>query len=54
LIYEKDDFTEHLKNYLVTDLKIILLDHENNYVKNSRIMNNAAKNFDIVIRERPT
>jgi len=31
-----------------TDLKIILLDHQNNYVGNSSIMSNAAKSFDIL------
>jgi len=33
---------------LLTDLKIILLDHQNNYVENSSMMSNAAKNFDIL------
>jgi len=30
---------------LDTDLKIILLDHQNNYVGNLNVMNNAAKNL---------
>jgi len=30
-----------------TDLKIILLDNQNNFVGTLKIMNNAAKNFDI-------
>jgi len=29
-------------------VKIILLDHQNNYVENSK-MSNAAKNFDIPV-----
>jgi len=29
-------------------MKIILLDHQNNYTGNSRMMSNAAKNFDIL------
>jgi len=28
--------------------KIILLDHQNNFVGTSKIMSNAAKNFDIL------
>jgi len=34
---------------LELDLKIIILDHQNNYVGNSSIMSNAAKSFDILI-----
>jgi len=30
------------------DLKIILLDHQNNFVKTLKIMSNAAKKFDIL------
>jgi len=33
---------------LDTDLKIILLGHQNNFVGTSKIMSNAAKNFDIL------
>jgi len=33
---------------LDTDLKIILLDHQNNFVGTLKIMNNAANNFDIL------
>jgi len=33
---------------LDTDLKIILLDHQNNFVGTLKIMNNAAKSFDIL------
>jgi len=30
------------------DLKIILLDHQNNFVRALKIINNAAKNFDVL------
>jgi len=44
---EKNDFIEISKNLTrYTDLKIILLDHQNNYVKNL-IMINIAKSCDI-------
>jgi len=33
---------------LDTDLKIISLDHQNNFVETLKIMGNAAKNFDIL------
>jgi len=33
---------------LDTDLKIILLDHQNNFVGILKIMSDAAKNFDIL------
>jgi len=33
---------------LDTDLKIILLDHKNNFVETSKIISNAANNFDIL------
>jgi len=33
---------------LDTDLKIILSDHQNNFVGTLKIMSNAAKNFDIL------
>jgi len=32
----------------VLDLKIILLDRQNNFVKTLTIISNAAKNFDIL------
>jgi len=32
---------------LDTNLKIILLDHQNNFVETLKIMSNAAKNFDL-------
>jgi len=35
-----------LKNNLnTTDLKVIVLDYQNNYVKNSSTMSNVAENF---------
>jgi len=33
---------------LDTDLKIILLNHQNNFVGTLKIISNAAKNFDIL------
>jgi len=33
---------------LDTDLKIILLDRQNNFVETLKIMSNAAENFDIL------
>jgi len=33
---------------LDTDLKITLLNHQNNFVGSLKIMSNAAKNFDIL------
>jgi len=43
----KNDFAEGFKILLDTDLKIILLGHQNNFVRILKIMNNAA-NFDIL------
>jgi len=40
--------SKNLKIYLDTDLKIILLDHENNYVKCLNIDDKAAKSFNIL------
>jgi len=36
------------ENLLNTDLKIILLDQQNNFVGILKIVSNAAKNFDIL------
>jgi len=36
------------KILLDTDLKTILLDHQNNFVRTLKIMTNAVKNFDIL------
>jgi len=33
---------------LDTDLKIILLTHQNNFIGTLKIINNAAKNFNIL------
>jgi len=43
-----DDFAEGSKILLDTNLKIILLDHQNNFVGTLKIMSDAAKNFDIL------
>jgi len=42
------NFTESSNIWLDTDLKIILLDHQNNFVGTLKVMSNAAKNFDIL------
>jgi len=39
----KNDFAEGSKILLDTNLKIILLDHQNNFVEILKIMNNAKK-----------
>jgi len=46
--YTERNFTEGSKILLDTDLKIILLDYQNNFVGILKIMNNAARNFDIL------
>jgi len=45
--HRKNDFEES-KILLDIDLKIILLDYQNNFVKTLKIMSNIAKNFDIL------
>jgi len=50
-VHGKNDFAEEFKIYfqmLNTDLKIILLDHQNNFVGTSKTMSDAAKNCDIL------
>jgi len=42
----KNDFAERSK--ILLDLKIILLDHQNNFVGTSKIISKAPKNFDIL------
>jgi len=42
-IHDKNDFAEGSKILLGTDLKIILLNHQNNFVETLKIMSNAAK-----------
>jgi len=51
-MHGKNDFAEGSEILLDTDLKIILLDHQNNFVRNLKIMNNDAKNFDILHSEK--
>jgi len=46
-MHGKNDFAEGSKIFLNTDLKIILLDHQNNSISVLKIMN-VAKNFDIL------
>jgi len=46
--HKKNDFVEGSKILLDVDQKIILLDHQNNFVEILKIMSNAAKNFDIL------
>jgi len=48
IIYRKNDFAKGSKILLDTNLKIILLGHQNNFVGILKIMSNAAKNFDIL------
>jgi len=43
---KKNDFAEGFKILLDTDLKIILLDHQNDFVGTLKTMSNA-KHFDI-------
>jgi len=45
----RNNFSEGFKILLDTDLKIILLDHQNNFVGTLKTINNGAKNFDILI-----
>jgi len=44
---ERTILLRDLKFCLDTDLKIILLDHQNNFVRILKIMSNVAENFDI-------
>jgi len=47
-LHNKNNFIEISKN-LNTDLKIILLNYQNNYVGILNMMSNAARNFDILV-----
>jgi len=47
-LHGNNDFAEGSKILLDTDLKIILSDHQNNFVEILKIMNDAAKKFDIL------
>jgi len=44
--YMERTIAERSKILLDTDLKIILLGHQNNFVRTVKIMNNIAKNFE--------
>jgi len=46
MTHEKNDFAERSKTLLATNVKIILSNYQNNFIGTSKIMNNAAKNFD--------
>jgi len=46
----QNNFAEGSKILMDTDLKIILLDHQNNFVEVLKIMSNVAKNFDILAK----
>jgi len=43
IMHGKNNFAERSKILLDTDLKIILLDHQSNFVGTLRIMSNAVK-----------
>jgi len=47
-LHGKNDSAERFKILLDTDLKIILLDQQNDFVETLKIMSDAAKNFDIL------
>jgi len=47
-LHGKNDFAKRSKILLDTDLKIILLEHQNNFVRTLKIISNAVKNFDIL------
>jgi len=51
-IHGKNNLDDNLSKNLVrkrdTNLKIILMEYQNNYAERSSIMSNAAKNFDIL------
>jgi len=47
-IHGKNDFAEESKILLDIDLKIILLNHQNNFVGTLKIMDTAVKSFVIL------
>jgi len=47
-LHEKNDFAERFKMLPDTNLKMILLGYQNNFIETLRIMSNATKNFDIL------
>jgi len=44
-VHGKNNFAEGSENLLDTDLKIILLNYQNNFVGTLKIMSNAVKSF---------
>jgi len=48
ILHGKNDFAEESEILLDTDLKIILLNHQNNFVGTLKVMSNAAKNFGVL------
>jgi len=48
ILHGKNDFVERSKILLDIDLKIILLDYQNNFVGTLKTISNAATNFDIL------
>jgi len=46
-LHKKNDFAEGSKIFPDTNLKIILLNDQNNFVETLKIMSNAAKNVNI-------
>jgi len=49
MLHGKNDFAEGSKILLNTDLKIILLDHQNNFVETLKTMSIATKKVDILV-----
>jgi len=47
MLHGKNDFAERFKILLDTDLKMILLSQQNNFVGTLKIMSNTVKNVDI-------
>jgi len=47
-MHRKNDFTKGFKILQNIDMKIILLDNQNNFVGTLKIMSNVANNFDIL------
>jgi len=45
-LHGKNAFADRSEILLNTNLKIILLDHRNNFIRTLKIMSNAAKNSD--------
>jgi len=46
--HEKNSFVEVSKNLATYRSKVILLDHQSNYIEYLSIDDNAAKNFDVL------